>query len=63
MEELRHGTEEMTQYIVTMGNGNQIRLFVGSSDWQDECILMANIINYGDIERITRFSTETVSVE
>ena len=36
MEELRHGKEEMMQYIVTLENGKQIRLFVGSEDWLDE---------------------------
>lgn len=63
MEELRHGTEEMTQYIVTLGTGKQIRLFVSADDWQDEYQFLINVANYCDAEKITRYSVETVKVE
>lgn len=63
MEELRHGTEEMTQYIVTLGTGKQIRLFVSADDWQDEYQFLINVANYCDAEHITRYSVESVTVE
>lgn len=63
MEELRHGTEEMSQYIVTLGTGKQIRLFVSADDWQDEYRFLINVADYCDAEKITRYSVETVTVK
>lgn len=63
MEELKHGKEEMMQYIVTLENGKQIRLFVGSEDWLDEYKFMVNVVTYCDVDCITRYSVETVTVE
>ena len=60
MEELKHGSEEMSQYIVTLKNGKQVRLFVGAEDWKTEARFILGIEN---VEGITRYSTETVTVE
>lgn len=63
MEELRHGTEEMTQYIITLVNGKEIRMFVSAEDWKDEYQFLINVANYCDADNITRYSVESVTVE
>lgn len=63
MEELKHGTEEMTQYILTFENGKQMRLFVSTEDQKDECSFMFNALKNSDVENIIRYSVETVTVE
>lgn len=63
MEELKHKSEEMTQYIITFENGKRIRLFVGAEDWRDEYRFMVNVADYCDAEKITRYGIETVTVE
>lgn len=62
MEELRHGTEEMSQYIVTLKNGKQVRLFVSAEDWETEYGFMVDTIAKTDCH-VTRYSVETVTVE
>ena len=63
MEELKHGTEEMTQYIITLESGKQIRVFISAEDWKDEYRFTLNVLEYCDVEKISRYSAETVTVE
>jgi len=63
LEELHGGQEEeMTEYIVTMKNGNQIRLLVSAEDWQDECLFMADVITYVDAEGICNYGSKEIKV-
>jgi hypothetical protein len=63
LEELHGGQEEeMTEYIVTMNSGKQIRLLVSAEDWQDECMFMADVINYVDSEGICRYGSKGIKV-
>ena len=63
MEELKHGKEEMTQYIITLESGKQIRVFISAEDWKDEYRFTLNVLEYCDVEKISRYSVETVTVE
>lgn len=63
LEELHGGQEEdVTEYIVTMNSGKQIRLLVSAEDWQDECMFMADVINYIDAEGICRYGSKGIKV-
>ena len=63
LEELAPGQhQEMTEYIVTMNNGRQVRLLVSADDWQDECKFMADCIDYVDCEGITRYGLKDIKV-
>ena len=63
LEELHGGQEEdVTEYIVTMNSGRQIRLLVSAEDWQDECMFMADVINYIDAEGICRYGSKEIKV-
>lgn len=63
LEELHGGQEEdVTEYIVTMNSGRQIRLLVAADDWQDECMFMADVINYIDAEGICRYGSKEIKV-
>ena len=62
MEELGHGTEEMSQYTVTLKNGKQVRLFVSADDWETENKFMVDCMTGSDCH-VTRYSVETVTIE
>ncbi len=63
MEELKHGSEEMTQYIITTNSGKHVRLFVSAEDWKDEVLVMHDIIQFVECDRITRYGINTVTVK